>query len=420
MADGSRRTPRRFLRRVAALRDEIRESTDANLLAALRVLGLLYGPLDRRSRIDRAFQKARAYRLAPHVGWRHALGGIAYFLLMLLVGTGVLMAFYYRPSAQEAYPSVQHIVASVPFGWLIRDAHVWAASLVVILVVLHLGRTFLEATYKAPRQTNWTVGLLLLLVVLAFGASGYLLPWEQAGYWTVTEALDTVARIPVLGGIASELLRGDAVVSGATLSRFFALHVIILPWLLLGLISMHYGLVRKHGAAPLAYGTGTGREVRFYPHHLMRILGAAAVTLAVVISLVVLVPRPFGPPADPGVVPDAIPSTWVAVTPWRGLVHYIGVLGPVLLLLFGLVLLVLPLVDRGHERDLRRRPIALVLAIVAVGGLLLATVAGRFLREAPPVQALPEVEAPATPFSGAESPAVPTAPPDTGAEGRQP
>jgi ubiquinol-cytochrome c reductase cytochrome b subunit len=420
MANGLRRTSQQLLRKSAELRDEVRESTDSNLLAVLRGLGLLYGPLDRRARIDHAFQKARAYRLAPHVGWRHALGGIAYFLLMVLVGTGVLMAFYYRPSVQEAYPSVQHIVASVPFGWLIRDAHVWAASLVVILVVLHLGRTFLEATYKAPRQTNWTVGLLLLLVVLAFGASGYLLPWEQAGYWTVAEALDTVERIPVIGGFAAELLRGDAVVSGATLSRFFALHVIILPWLLLFLVSMHFGLVRKHGVAPLAYGTGAGPEVRFYPHHLMRILGAAAVTLAVVISLVVLLPRPFGPPADPGVVPDALPATWVAVTPWRGLVHYLGVLGPVLLLLLGLVLLVLPLLDRGFEVDLRRRPVALLVAIVGCGGLLAAAVAGRLLDDAPPVHAPATVEAPAAPFGGAESPAVPAAPPDTAAERREP
>jgi len=128
------------------------------------------------------------------------------------------------------------VVSSIPFGWLVRDLHAWAASLVVVLVILHLLRTLAEGAYKAPRQTNWTMGLLLLVVVIAFGSSGYLLPWDQGSYWTVTEALDAISRVPILGGLVAELLQGDEAVSGATLSRFFALHVIILPWLLLGLI----------------------------------------------------------------------------------------------------------------------------------------------------------------------------------------
>jgi len=405
------RTPAEFL-------DHLRRTTDANLLASLRLLGFLYGPLDRHARIDDAARRAWRYRLAPHVGWRHALGGITYFLLMVLVATGVLMAFYYRPSAQEAYPSVQHIVSSVPFGWLVRDLHMWAASLVVILVAAHLLRTFVEGAYKSPRETNWTVGLLLLIVVLAFGASGYLLPWEQASYWTVTEALDTVGRVPVVGGLVAELFRGDVVVSGATLSRFFAVHVILLPWLLLGLVSLHFGLVRKHGVAPLAYGTGAGREVPFYPYHLMRSIIAVALTLAVLISLAVLFPRDFGPPADPGVPPGAMPASWVAVLPWRGLALYLGALGPVLLVVLGLAALVLPLVDRSAERDLRRRPAALALAAVGVGGLLLAAGAG-FMAADEPVQVRVVGEAAVTPFGGAGSPAVPAAP-DTTTGGEEP
>jgi len=413
--------PKRILRRVAELRDHIRESTDANLLAVLRGLGLLYGPLDRRARIDRAYRSAQQYQLAPQVGWRHALGGITYFLLMVLVGTGVLMAFYYRPSVQEAYPSVQHLVSSVPFGWLMRDLHVWAASLVLILTTLHFARALVEGVYKAPRETNWTVGLLLLVVVLAFGASGYLLPWEQTGYWTVTEGLDAIQGVPIVGGLVAELLRGDVVVSGATLSRFFALHVIILPWLLLGLVSLHFGLVRKHGVAPLAYGSGAGRAVRFYPRHLMRILGTAAVTLAVAVSLAVLLPRAFGPQADPGVVPESVPPTWFAATPWRGMVRYLGAFAPVLLLVLGLAVLVLPLLDRGPERDLRRRPAALTVAVLAFGSLLLGAVAGLANQREAPVRRQTAVEAPATPFGGAaEETAAPAPPPDTTTPGRVP
>lgn len=419
MANGIRRTSQRLLRGSTALRDEVRESTDANLLATLRVLGLLYGPIDRQARIDHAFQKSRAYRLAPQVGWRHALGGITYFLLMVLVATGVLMAFYYRPSVQEAYPSVQHIVSSIPFGWLVRDVHAWAASLVVLMVALHLARTYVEAAYKAPRQTNWTLGMLLLLVVLAFGGSGYLLPWEQAGYWTVAESLDAISRVPILGGLTADLLQGDEAVSGATLSRFFALHVIILPWLLLGLVGLHFGLVRKHGVAPLAYGTGAGREVRFFPHHLMRILATAAVTLAVLISLAVLLPRSFGPQADPGLLPDRMPATWLPAGPWRGLVHYLGALAPVVMAAAVLVLLVLPLLDRSLELDLRRRPVALGLGVAFVAALLLAIAAGFWSEREGPTGLGPAVEAPA-PFGAEAGGGLPAAPADSAVEGRQP
>lgn len=408
---GLRRTSQQLLRRSAELRNEVRESTDANLLASLRILGLIYGPLDRQARIDHAFQKARAYRLAAHAGWRHALGGITYFLLMVLVVTGVLMAFYYRPSVQEAYPSIQHMVSSVPFGWLVRDMHAWAASLVVIFAVIHFARVFLEAAYKSPRETNWTMGVLLLVVVLLFGASGYLLPWEQTGYWTTAEALDTVARVPIFGGLIAELLQGDEVVSGATLSRFFALHVIILPWVLLGLISLHFGLVRKHGIAPLAYGSGHGREVRFYPHHLMRILGTAAVTVAVLFTLAVLIPRDFGPQADPGTPPDALAGTWVAVAPWRALVHYLGPWGPVLLVLAGVALLLLPLLDRGFEVDIRRRPPALIMGAVLLAGLVGTYVAGQLLEDEGPSHR--HAEAAAAPLGGTTGAEALPAPPAT-------
>ncbi len=143
---------------------DLKASTDAGLLGILRFLGVLYGPIDARLPIDQAFRKALGYRLAPHVGWRHALGGITYLLFIILVVTGVLLSVHYRPSAQEAYPSLQHIVSGVMFGWLIRDLHVWSASLLVLAVLAHMARVFFDAAYKPPRETNWLVGVLLLFL----------------------------------------------------------------------------------------------------------------------------------------------------------------------------------------------------------------------------------------------------------------
>jgi quinol-cytochrome oxidoreductase complex cytochrome b subunit len=253
------------------------------------------------------------YRLATHVGWRHVFGGITYLLFIVLVVTGVLLSFYYRPSPQEAYPSIQYIVSEVPMGWLVRGLHVWSANLIVIAVLAHMARVFFAGAYKPPRETNWLVGLLLLFVVLGFGATGYLLPWDQWAYWTVTEVLDTASRVPVLS-LGVYLLRGDVIVSGATLGRFFAWHVIVLPWIAFALIVFHFMLVRRHGIAP-PEGTQSSAEggMRFFPNHLLHAFIVGVWVLAVTFSAAALFPRPVGDPANPFVIPETIVSSWIVV-----------------------------------------------------------------------------------------------------------
>jgi len=230
MSDGERGGPSGWLSRI---RQDVLSSTDARLLGFLRFLGLLYGPIARRLPIDQAFKKALQYRLPAHVGWGHALGGITYLLFIFMVITGVLLSFYYRPSVQEAYPSIQYIVSRIPFGWMLRDVHVWSASLLIVAGVAHLVRVFFTGAYKPPRETNWVIGLLLILTFVAFGATGYLLPWDQWAYWTTAEVVSTVDGFPLIGGFVASMIKGDEFVSGATLSRFFALHVIVLPWVTL-------------------------------------------------------------------------------------------------------------------------------------------------------------------------------------------
>jgi quinol-cytochrome oxidoreductase complex cytochrome b subunit/nitrite reductase/ring-hydroxylating ferredoxin subunit len=312
---------------VANLWSDIRASTDSSLLGVARFVGLLYGPIDRSLRIDEALRKALKYRLAAHAGWRHMFGGITYLLFMILVVTGVLLAFYYRPSIDEAYPSIQHLTSEVSFGWLIRDLHVWSANLIVIAVLAHMGRVFFSAAYKPPRETGWLIGLMLLFVVLAFGATGYLLPWDQWAYWTTTEVLDAASATVIVGGVITEAIMGDAIVSGATLSRFFAVHVIVLPWFAFALLGYHFTLVRRRGVAPpvetqettdpwrasAAWSAKDLEELRpgtpFFPDHLLRMFVVAVLVLAVAVSLAALFPRPLADVADPYVPPSELVST---------------------------------------------------------------------------------------------------------------
>ena len=292
----------------------------------------------------------------------------------------MLFRSHYRPSVQEAYPSIQHIVTGVTFGWLMRDLHVWAANLIVFAVLAHMARVFFDAAYKPPRETNWLVGLGLLFVVLAFGATGTLLPWDQGSYWTVSEALNGVSNMPVAGGLAGDLLRGDAIVSGATLSRFFALHVIVLPWCAFALLVFHFAMVRRYGIAPPKHPPAadlaekTGR--RFFPSHLLRSMSLVAVICALMITLAVFWPRAVGDPANPAQAPDVLATTWVVTDVSRALIHYLGAWGFVGFTLLGLGLAILPLFDRDQRRDLRRRPAVAALGLTFFLGFLLLWILG--------------------------------------------
>jgi len=368
----------------AQFRDDLAASIDAGVLGVARFVGLLYGPIDEQLPITEALRKSLGYRLAPHVTWRHALGGIAHLFFIALVVTGVLLSVHYRPSVQEAYPSIQHIVSEVTLGWLMRDLHVWAANLIVFAILAHMARVFFDAAYKPPRETSWLVGLGLLGVVLTFGATGALLPWDQAAYWTVSEALNGIATVPLVGGLAAGLLRGDPIVSGATLSRFFSVHVIVLPWFAFALLLFHFKMVRRHGIAPPKHPPaipteGSGR--RFFPNHLLRSFSVAAVVCALMVTLAVFWPRPVGEPANPAQAPLALHTTWVVADVSRALTYYFGAWGFVGFSVLGLGLALVPLLDRDRRRDLRRRPVATALGVTFFLGFIVFWILGSRLHE---------------------------------------
>src|SRR6266700_980762 len=174
-------------------------------------------------------------------------GGITLFLFLIQVVTGILLLFYYRPTTTEAYESVQFIMTKVEFGWLIRSVHSWSANLMILAAFIHMFSVVFLHAYRRPRELTWLSGIVLLGLMLGFGFSGYLLPWNQISYFATKVGTDVAGTMPVAGPTLARFLRGGEDVGGATLTRFFDFHVIILPLITFGLLGMHLLLVQKHG-----------------------------------------------------------------------------------------------------------------------------------------------------------------------------
>ncbi len=177
----------------------------------------------------------------------YCLGGTAFLCFLILVITGMFLAMYYKPTPDEAYKSVEHIMTEVPMGSLIRSLHHWTANTMIAAVMLHMIRVFFMGAYKKPRELNWVVGVLLFLTATTFGFSGYLLPWDQLAYWATKIGTGIAGSIPFVGKYISLILVGGSDISAETLSRFYALHVLILPAIIITLLAIHFTMVRIQG-----------------------------------------------------------------------------------------------------------------------------------------------------------------------------
>jgi quinol-cytochrome oxidoreductase complex cytochrome b subunit len=186
-------------------------------------------------------------RQVPKVNWLYTLGSATLFVGLLQIFTGILLTIYYVPTPDHAYDSVQYITTQVPAGWLIRGLHHWGASAMVVLSVLHMLRVILYGAYKFPREVTWFSGVVLLLIVLGFGFTGYLLPWDQKSYWATTVGTRIAGVAPVIGEAILRVMRGGEELSAITLARFFGTHVWVLPLVLVLLLALHLYLVIRIG-----------------------------------------------------------------------------------------------------------------------------------------------------------------------------
>lgn len=296
------------------------------------------------------------------VRWWYVFGSVTTVILVLQFVTGVFLAFFYAPSSTTAWASVAFIQDTVTLGWFMRGLHATGASAMVILTCLHLGQVLLWGAYKAPRELNWMVGVLMLGLVAAFALTGYLLPWDQKGYWATQVATGIIGTLPGLGSPAQTLLLGGTAYGNYTLTHFFALHTFVLPAVILALLGGHIYLFRRHGVTP-QWGVPDEelrrKQGRFWPDQLFLDMVVAS---GVVLVMVVLVVRTHGAeleaPADPSSAYVARPE-WYFLPLFQLLKYFEGeleVIGTVILPgLAGLALLALPFLDRSTTRDPRRR-----------------------------------------------------------------
>jgi len=192
-------------------------------------------------------QKSLLERPEPKGNWWNTLGSASLFLFLLQGATGIFLTVYYTPSPDHAYDSVQYIMNGVAFGWLVRGIHHWGATLMVIVVFIHMLRVFATASFKYPRELTWMLGVGLLVATLGMGFTGYLLPWNQRAYWATTVGTQIAGTVPLLGEFILKTLRGGSDLSALTLQRFFAGHIWMLPLVLAGLIGAHLYLIIRHG-----------------------------------------------------------------------------------------------------------------------------------------------------------------------------
>jgi ubiquinol-cytochrome c reductase cytochrome b subunit len=232
------------------------------------------------------------------VGWWQTLGNLILTLLVFQFVTGVVLAMFYAPTPDHAHESVNHITNQVLFGSFIRGIHHYGASAIVIATVLHIMRVFFWGSYKKPREMTWVVGVIIFQVILAFSFTGYLLPWDQTAYWATVVGTSITETVPFIGKSLGILLLGGREVGALTLTRFYAVHIMILPAALIALTAFHLYLVRRHHiAGPVV--PQKGKPVPFYPVQLLRDVIVVAVGMSAVFLLAIYMSPELGPLADP-------------------------------------------------------------------------------------------------------------------------
>ncbi len=325
------------------------------------------------------------------ISFWYYFGGITLFMFMVQVVTGILLLMYYVPSADQAYESVNYIMGHVKFGWLVRSIHAWSANLMILSAMIHLFSVFFMRAYRKPREITWISGFILLGLSLAFGFSGYLLPWNELAFFATKVGTDIVGQLPGVGPIALEVLRGGEDVTESTLRRFFGLHVAILPGVATLFITLHLLLIQRQGMSKprsfLEQPPEKRRTMPFFPDFMLRDLLLWFVVLNVLAALAVFWPAHLGLKADPfAPAPAGIKPEWYFLAQYQTLKWIPATIGPISgelvgvlsMGLGGLLIFLLPFLDRTPEGGPRRRWLD-VAGIVVLAYLFVMTVLGHVL-----------------------------------------
>jgi ubiquinol-cytochrome c reductase cytochrome b subunit len=348
-------------------------------------VGRLLGWLHARSGYRTGLRHLLDEPLPPGTGWWFTLGSALLFLIAVQLVTGAVLTMYYAPTPDHAWESVRFISREARLGWLVRGLHFFGASAIVIAVALHIVRVIFFGSYKAPRELTWLTGVALLLVLLAFALTGYLLPWDQRAYWATVVTINLVALPPLIGPPLATLVRGGTEIGALTLTRWYAAHVILLPALLAFLVGVHLYLMRRHGiSGPVR--ARQGERQPFFPYQAARDVTVSLALAVVLVALASYGMPELEAPADPADATYVPRPEWYFLGLFQLLKYFPGrweIVGA--LFIPGLAvgaLALLPWLDRGPDRDPRRR--RGVLAVVSAGILTIVALTAAGWRDTGP------------------------------------
>lgn len=342
--------------------------------------------LEDRTGIETAIRHFLYEDIPASAGWHQVFGSVALFSFLLQAVTGILLAFNYAPTPGEAYYSLKYIITEVTAGNFIRGLHHWGASILIIVVVLHMCQVFLWGAHKKPREATWMVGLVLLLITLAYGLTGYLLPWDNRAYWGTVVATQIGAKAPLMGSYIERLLGSENGIGVVTFARFFSIHVLILPPVTMLLIAVHVFLVRKHGVAPAA-GDNLPRK-KFFPGQVFKDTVAITAVFLVLVLMAALVKVPLGRLADPTDTSYIPRPDWYFLFLFQLLKFFEGpleVVGSIILPTVAIgVLFAVPFLDRGKAMPVLKRTSAMF--AVALAALGWAALTGSAIQSTPAME----------------------------------
>lgn len=338
------------------------------------------------------------YLLPRNLNIWHTLGAVLLTLVGLQVLTGVLLLVYYVPSPELAFASVERIMNDIPYGWLIRYLHVVGSNIFVVALLLHLLSVAFMGSYKKPRELTWLSGFVLFNLGLGLCLTGYLLPWSQLSFWATTVATDAAGAIPFIGDHLVTFLRGGPMVSGVTLGRFFAMHVVVMPLALFGLIGFHLYSMRRTGIASPPFGADYrppdpgniplheehAGGIPFFPDFIAKDGAVVMFFLALLVAVSFFAPQLFLPPtalepADPFTTPAHIKPEWYFLWAYQTLKIFpskligLGVQGA-----FMTFLALLPFLDFGVERRPARRPVFVTIYFLLMLLILAISIWGHY------------------------------------------
>jgi cytochrome b6 len=348
----------------------------------------VYNWLDNRFGLKMALELA-SHKEVPvhkHSIWYY-MGGMIMVLIGVQVVTGILLLIYYVPDIKSAHASILLINSQVEFGWFIRSLHSWGANLAVAAAFIHMFSTLLMKAYRPPREFTWLFGMALLVLMMGFGFTGYLLPWDEIAFFASKIGLDITSKAPIVGEMMAYILRGGEAIGQNTLSRFFAIHVIVLPIALMALLGGHLMMVQLHGMSEPEVFKKLPKEKKeyekFFPTFLLKDFMVWILVLNLLAVFVTMSPWGIGPEADPfAAAPIGIKPEWYFLAMYQflklvpseiagieGDVAGVGFFG-----LVGLALAALPFIDRGHSKKVGQ--VVTALSILFILGFVFFTIWG--------------------------------------------